>query len=130
MVISCWKAVLQNNSRCLLLNILINATRYIFQFVRNEDTKNEHKRTRRNQKKIWIKSKRRRVSSSNIYRCICISVLTSTNTCWLKLNRMFSFSSFIWKTFSSSLIPRFPLFFLSSRHKNSHRSCSIEKAVL
>ena len=42
LVISCQTAVLQNNSQCLLLNILINATRDIFPFVRNENTKNEY----------------------------------------------------------------------------------------
>ena len=36
------QAVLQNNSQCLLLNVLINATRYNFQFVRNENAKNDH----------------------------------------------------------------------------------------
>ena len=39
MVISYWTAVLQKNSQCLLLNILINATRDISEFFRNEYTK-------------------------------------------------------------------------------------------
>ena len=43
----CRTAVLQNNSQCLLVNILINATRDIFQFVRNENTQNEHARIKR-----------------------------------------------------------------------------------
>ena len=42
LVMYCRTAVLQNNSQCLLLIILINATRDIFQFVRNQNTKNEH----------------------------------------------------------------------------------------
>ena len=35
----CRRAVLQNNSQCLLLNILINATRDILQFVRRNKNK-------------------------------------------------------------------------------------------
>ena len=34
-------AILRNTSQCLLVIILINATREIFQFVRNENIKNE-----------------------------------------------------------------------------------------
>ena len=41
-VIYCQAAVLRNNSQCLLLNKLINAKGDIFQFVENENTKNEH----------------------------------------------------------------------------------------
>ena len=53
LVTSCRTAVSQNNSQCLLLNILRNATRDIFQYVRKENIKNEHARTKR--KKIWGK---------------------------------------------------------------------------
>ena len=35
----CRRAVLQNNSQCLLLNILINARRDILQFVRRNKNK-------------------------------------------------------------------------------------------
>ena len=35
----CRRVVLQNNSQCLLLNILINATRDILQFVRRNKNK-------------------------------------------------------------------------------------------
>ena len=98
MVISCRTATLKNNSQCLLLNILINATWDIFQ-------KCEIK------KKIWKKSKKKKVSSSNIYKasCICNSVLSSIKTCRRKLNGMLSFSSFIWILFSRSFVPRFHL---------------------
>ena len=47
-----------DNSQCLLLNVLVNATRDIFQFVRwNKNTKNENAGIKRN--KIWGKSKRK-----------------------------------------------------------------------
>ena len=65
LVLSCRAAVWQNNSQCLLLKILINAKRDIFQFVRNENTKNEHVGIKR--KKNWRKSKRNSAISSNIY---------------------------------------------------------------
>ena len=50
LVIFCRTAILQNNSQCLLLNILTNATRDIFQFVRNENTKNKHAGIKREKK--------------------------------------------------------------------------------
>ena len=39
---SCRRTILENYPQCLLLNKLINAAREIFQFLRNENTKNEH----------------------------------------------------------------------------------------
>ena len=42
LAISCRTAVLRNNFQCLLLNILINVTRDIFQLIRNENTKSNH----------------------------------------------------------------------------------------
>ena len=61
----CQTATLQNNSQCLLLNIIINATRDIFQFLRrNKITKNEHAGIKR--KRNWRKSKTKRVSSFSI----------------------------------------------------------------
>ena len=58
LVMSCWAVVWQNNSQCLLLNTLVNATGGIFQFVKNENTKNEHAGIKR--KKTWRKSKRKK----------------------------------------------------------------------
>ena len=46
---------------------------------------------------------------------------------------MFTFSSFIWKTFPRCFVPHFPVLpssSLSSRNKTSHQRCSIGKAVL
>ena len=67
LVIFCQTALLQNHSQCLLLNIVTNATRDIFQFGRNENTKNEHahiKKKRKFEEKVIKKDEQ----FLNIYR--------------------------------------------------------------
>ena len=67
LVIFCQTALLQNHSQCLLLNIVTNATRDIFQFGRNENTKNEHahiKKKRKFEEKVIKKGEQ----FLNIYR--------------------------------------------------------------
>ena len=68
MVISCRTAVLQKNSQYLLLNILINARRDTFQFVRNENKKINTQESK--ERRFVEKVKKKRVSSSNIYKVV------------------------------------------------------------
>ena len=78
MVISCRTAVLQNNFQCLR---------------RNKNTKNEHTGIKR--KKIWNKSKRKRVTSFNVHIVVIAFLLKIAPKLVGKWN--VSFSSFIWK---------------------------------
>ena len=89
LVISCRTALLQNYSQYLLLNVVINATRDIF-----ENTK-KITRTESNEKKIGKKSKRKRVSSSIIYIVLFANV--------------FIFLFLLLKGFLRSFVPPFPL---------------------
>ena len=48
LAISCQTTVLQNNSQCLLLNIVNKCDTRYFEFIRqNKNTKNEHARIKR-----------------------------------------------------------------------------------
>ena len=70
----------RNNSHCSLLSKLINATRAIFQFFRNENTKYEHSGITR--RKIRRKSKKKGWAVLQyLHSRICISVLTNSKTC-------------------------------------------------
>ena len=130
LVVSWAIAVWHNDSLCVLLNILINATRDIFQFARqNKNTKNEHAQIKR--KKIWRKSMRKRVSSFNVYIVVSAFLLQLAPKLAGRTSMLNVFIFFFnFKIFPSPLCSKLSSSSLLSTHKSSHWMCSTEKVVL
>ena len=96
------------------------------QFVRIENTKKEH--TQITRKKIWRKSKIKRVSSSNIYIVVFAFLFQLAPNLLVEVTWDF-FVFFHSKNFPSLLCSTLSSFTLWSRNKSSHRRCSIEKVL-
>ena len=86
-----WIIILQNNSKCLLLNDKQMPHEILFGLLEEIQTQ-KNEQTKIERKEIWKKSKRNRVSYTNIYIAL-FAFLSSTaeESRWSKLNEMFVF---------------------------------------
>ena len=73
-----WIMILQNNSKCVLLNDKQMPHEILFSLLDEiQKNKKEDENTRIERKEIWIKSKRNRVSCFNVY-IVVFAFLSST----------------------------------------------------